>query len=188
MGPSARTRQACPLPATDKIKKSRSRSNLPARASDNDKRRLDTAAGPERITLLLERAHYKGWEKHKGNPAAFGFPPWTKRRGDETLCDDHSGFTPDAMQSIPRLLRRGITAGLIGPGDRILWTVGDDGWIFEGRVTNPEQSEYHGYPVRPGEAVATKVYQRYALWAQTHGDDADRLAATRCRELYGFKS
>lgn len=170
------------------MKKPGLRKDLPVRTADNDKRRLAPVPEPERIEHLLECAHYKGSPKHKANPEAFGLPPCSRPRGDETLCDVHAGFTPDAMQSIPRLLRRGIAAGLIGPGDRILWTVGDDGWIFEGRITNREQCEYHGYLVMPSEAIARKVYQRYALWAHVHGDDADRMAATRCQELYGFKS
>jgi hypothetical protein len=170
------------------MKKPRSRSNLPPRISDNDKRRLDAVPGSERMERLLRLAHYRGTAKHKAHPQAFGLPPSTKPRGDATLCDAHAGFGPDAMESLPRLLRRGIKAGLIGPEDRMLWTIGDDGWIFEGRITNAEQAEYHGYPVRPGEGIAGKVYERYRAWADGHGDDADRSDAACCRQLYGFLS
>jgi len=101
---------------------------------------------------------------------------------------DNAGFLPDAAPSIPRLLKRGISAGLIGPSARMLWTVGDDGWIFEARITNSEQSEYHGYPVRQTEAIAEKVYQRFVAWAAAHGGAADQQAATLCQQLYGFRT
>jgi hypothetical protein len=92
------------------------------------------------------------------------------------------------MTTIPRLLRRGIRAGLIGASARILWTISDEGWIFECRITNAEQDEYHGYPVRPNEPIADDVYHRFQQWADTHGTAADRAAADRCQALYGFKS
>lgn len=164
------------------------RGALPARDSDNDKRRLGPIPEPEHIARLREHAQYKGSPKHKANPRAFGLPQWDKSRGDATLCDSHAGFSRDAAASIPGLLRRGIDAGPIGHGDSILWTVGDDGWIFEGRITNAEQGEYHGYPVRPSEAIAQAIFERFAAWARDQGKDVDREAATRCQELYGFKS
>jgi hypothetical protein len=168
------------------MKKPRSRTTLLPRQSDNDHRRLDSAPDPARIQWLLGHARYRGRGKHKGSPAAFGLEPEPK--GDATLCDDHAGFLPDAAPSIPRLLKRGISAGLIGPGARMLWTVGDDGWIFEARITNSEQSEYHGYPVRQTEAIAEKVYQRFVAWAAAHGGAADQQAATLCQQLYGFRT
>ena len=44
------------------------------------------------------------------------------------------------------MIRRGLQAGLIGKGCRIIWAVADNGWIFEGRRTNVATNEYHGYP------------------------------------------
>ena len=59
-------------------------------------------------------ARYSGYSKHKAAPQAFGLPSDTKPRDDSTLCDTHAGFTKDQIGSIPRLLRRGIRAGLVG--------------------------------------------------------------------------
>lgn len=160
---------------------------MPSRLSDNDKRRLDPAPDVVLIARLCAGARYRGSPKHKAAPAAFGLPIWTRPHGDATLCDAHAGFTADQADSIPRILKRGIAAGLLGQGGRILWTIGDDGWIFEGRVTNEARQEYHAYPVRPSEAIARPVYERYAAWAQAHGDTTDREAQARCRDLYGFK-
>lgn len=82
------------------------------------------------------------------------------------------------------MIERGLRAGLIGTN---LWTVADDGWIFEGRVTNAVQAQYHGYPVRPAEAIAEPVYQRFKAWADAEGDAADKQAAENCAALYRFR-
>jgi hypothetical protein len=173
------------------MKKPAARRNIPPRDSDNAKRKLDPEPDPALLQRLWETARYVGISKHKESPRRFGFAPYTKPRGDETLCDQHAGFVPEQMGSIPRLLRRGIQAGLIAESpDRpppIVWCVGDDGWIFEARITNAEQAEYHGYPVRPTEAIAEPVYRRYAAWADVHGAREDREAASRCQDLYEFK-
>lgn len=169
------------------MKKPPRRIDIPPRDSDNAKRRLHPAPDPALMERLCGAARYAGYAKHKAAPADFGLPPYNKPRGDATLCDGHARFTPSQVSSIPRLLRRGIRAGLIGDSPRIIWTVGDDGWIFEGRITNAEQDEYHGYPVRPTEPIAEPVYRRYAHWAQVRGDEQDREAAARCRAMYGFK-
>ena len=159
---------------------------LRRRNADNLRRRLDPDPDPVMIGTLSRAARYGGSSKHKRNPAAFGLPPVNGARGDATLCDEHAGFTPDMMHMIPRLLQRGINAGLVGQAGRILWTVGDDGWIYEARITNTEQHEYHGYPVRPAEPIAELVHRRFAVWAGQHGEDQDRAAERRCRDLYGF--
>lgn len=169
------------------MKRPKPRIDIPPRDSDNAKRRLHAAPDVALIERLSGAARYAGYAKHKAAPADFGLAPYDKPRGDATLCDRHAGFTSRQIESIPRLLRRGIQAGLIGDPPRIIWTLGDDGWIFEGRITNPEQHLYHGYPVRPAEPIAEDVYRRYVTWAAVHGNVEDNEAATRCQALYGFK-
>jgi hypothetical protein len=167
------------------------RSDLPARHSDNDKRRLHPA--PDRMVLeaLSDLAAYGGISKHKAEPLRFGLPPHSGPRGDATLCDEHAGFEPSDLPGVRMLLVRGIAAGLVGHVERhgiptIVWTVSDHGWIFEARVTNVRLAEYHGYPVRPSEAIAEQVIGRFTLWARKEGTDADRRAAENCRALYGI--
>ena len=96
------------------------------------------------------------------------------------------------MVHVPGLLIRRISAGLIGSRvedgvPSILWTVSDQGWIFEARITNIGQAEYHGYPVRPSEAIADLAYARFSAWARLHGSDSDWQAAANCQALYGFR-
>jgi hypothetical protein len=69
----------------------------------------------------------------------------------------------------PRL-RRGLLAGLIGHNDKqgdptLIWTVDDNGWVYEGRITTPTQALYHAYPLLPADAFAKVVIARYAEWA-----------------------
>ena len=164
----------------------------PLRTSDYDRNRLHSAPPNEMLNRLAETAKYRGSSKHKASPMRFNLPLFVGDRGDATLCDEDANFQPDQMASMPRLLQRGIKTGLVGKvmvqgiPSRI-WTVADDGWIFEARITNPGQSEYHGYPVRTNEAIAESVYLRFAEWACLFGDDREVHAAANCKVRYGFK-
>jgi hypothetical protein len=160
-------------------------SGLPRRLSDNNKRRLRDLPIPN-TDELRSKIRYVGSSKHKANPHLFGLPPYIGARGDATLCDAHSGFSPTDMQSVPDMLNRGIRAGLIGENGE-LWTLSDSGWIFECRLTNTAQWEYHGYPVRGSDAMAELVFQRFASWTRANGDSRDEGRVRQCRALYGFK-
>ena len=168
------------------MKKPPPRPQLPPRLSNNDKRKLLQAPDAALIQTLAAQAHYVGSSKHKQWPHLFGLPPFNGRRGDATLCDAHAGFTPAQMATVAQLIQRGITAGLVGHCG-LIWTVADNGWIFEARLTNPQQAEYHGYPVRDSEPIAECVYRRFAAWAEQNGSTAHNHAAAMCRDLYGFK-
>lgn len=162
---------------------------MPPRHSDNDKRRLHPAPDPIVLRNLAARVTYRGIAKHKAAPARFGLPPYTGPRGDESLCDDHASVEPEDMPDVRKWLVRGIDAGRIGHVERagvptIVWTVSDHGWIFEARVTNAGQAEYHGYPVRPSGAIAAMVIARFGGWANADGSEADRRAVENCRLLY----
>jgi hypothetical protein len=169
------------------------RPDIPPRRSDNEKRRLHPEPGVTlRVTALLRVATYHGISKHKRDPVRFGLRHYRGRRGDESLCDDHANFEPDQMPRVPAMMQRGIRAGLLGHlisqgAPTMLWAVADSGWIFEARVTNISVPDYHGYPVRPSEAIAELVFRRFHAWAETHGEVADRRAAQACRALYGFR-
>ena len=157
---------------------------LPPRRSDNPKRRLLAEPSEALIDELLRRASYKASAKHKRHPHRYGLDPFRGHRGDATLCDEHAGFEADDIRSIPKLLRRGIRAALIGDTQRMIWTVGDDGWIYEGRQTNPATLEFHGYPLRRRERIVVQVCRRFNAWAEGHGSQVERNAAVECRNRY----
>lgn len=168
------------------LRRPRQRPNVPARRSNNDKRRLLAAPTQQYLQKLRQDVRYIGSPKHKELPHLYGLQPFLGRRGDATLCDRDAGFNVGAMSSIPAIIDRGLEAGLVGTNGMI-WGVADDGWIFEARITIPGQTEYHGYPVRPSEAIAQPVYERFVKWAQSHGGQTDRQAAANCKQLYGFR-
>lgn len=137
------------------------------------------------IGSFLRQVRYAPSAKHKRHPSLYGLPPFSGQRGDATLCDEHAGFGRNRVNDIQGLIERGIRAGLIGDTGRIIWTVADDGWIFEGRETNAATHEFRGYPVRQNEAIVMPVYHRFAHWAETLKSRAERAAAEQCRDRYG---
>jgi hypothetical protein len=141
------------------------------RNSDNDKRRLRTPVPSNAWLLdLANRASFEGYSKHKLHPRAFHLEPFTGQREDATYCDGHAQFTPADMARVPALLRRGILSGLVGENDdnrgdpTLLWSIDDNGWIYEARLTIPGRALYHGYPVLRSEAIARAIIARYIHW------------------------
>lgn len=167
------------------MKRPKPRPKLPTRRSNNDKRRLLPDPTQYYLQTLRRAVRYVGSSKHKKHPHLYGLDPFRGIRGDATLCDRDAGFGVAAMPTVPAIIDRGLLAGLVGTSDMI-WGVADDGWIFEARVTLPGRSEYHGYPVRPSEAIAWPVYKRFLEWAENHGSQEDRQAAANCKQRYGY--
>jgi hypothetical protein len=163
---------------------------LRTRASDNDPRRL-SEANPSQVerAQLAARARFGAYAKHKKHPDAYGLKPYEGNQEDTTYCDEHAGFCPGDMPRAPELLRRGIEAGLFGktikkgdPG--LLWSVDDNGWIYEAQITNPGFAEYHAYPVLPNEAIARKVLMRYADYVLAVDDPMLTASLDAAQRLY----
>lgn len=158
-----------------------------ARSSLNDKRRLSKfpPSLAERQDLAA-RSSFDPYEKHKKDPRAYGLPLYKGDHEDPSYCDEHAGFMPADMDRALPLLKRGIEAGLFGdtlkkddPG--LLWTVDDNGWIYEARITNPGHALYHAYPVLPNETIARKVLIRYADHVNANPHLLGSLQAARAR-------
>jgi hypothetical protein len=158
------------------------------RHSDNDKRRLREAPPLDYRRSLAGRARFKGSGKHKLQPRGFGLKPAPSGE-DDTYCDGHAGFSPADMTRTPLLLQRGILAGLIGHNDKqgdptLIWTVDDNGWIYEGRITIPGQALYHGYPILPSDAVGKIVIARYTQWVYNQDNNQLINALRNAMERY----
>ena len=167
------------------MKKLKPRPGIPPRSNENRMRKFFDIMSTEQLTTSLARMKYEGSPKHKQNPHLFGLEPFRGERGDRTLCDAHARFSQDDFARLPRLLERAQAASLVG---NFIWTVDDNGWIYELAVTNVGQNQYHGYPVRPSEAIAEKVFIRFRDWAALHGSAQDKAAAQACQSFYGFRS
>ena len=136
------------------------------RSRNNANRRLiatlpTTASRAE----LSARVTYGAYSKHKFNPTAYKLSPYAGQDVERTYCDEHAGFGKESRNRIPTLLVRGVMLGLWsdqndGDAPSLLWTIDENGWIFELRITNSGQAQYHGYPVLPGDAFARHVLAR----------------------------
>jgi hypothetical protein len=146
------------------------------RASENDPRHLLEPLPSEAARRLLAgRVRLVPYAKHKKNPDAFGLKPYEGEHEDPSYCDEHAGFKFEDMARAPQLLKRGILAGLWGDkrkkGDpSLLWSVDDNGWIYEAAATNPGYGWYHAYPVLETEAVARRVLARYVEYVSDQED------------------
>lgn len=136
------------------------------RSRNNANRRLiatlPTIASRE---ALSARATYGGYAKHKFNPTAYKLSPYAGQDEERTYCDAHANFGKDNLDRISSLLARGVKLGLWSEQatddvPSLLWTIDESGWIFELRITNAGQAQYHGYPVLPGDAFARQVLRR----------------------------
>ena len=66
-------------------------------------------------------------------------------------------------------MARGVEAGLVSAQLRdddpaLIWTVDDNDWVYEARLTTAGQALYHGYPLLPRDAFARKIIARYLDW------------------------
>ena len=137
------------------------------RSRNNPNRRL-IAALPDvsSRSALSAQVSYGAYSKHKLRPMAYKLSAYAAHDEERTYCDAHAQFGVSNISQIPALLVRGVMLGLWSVqlnsdgAPRLLWTLDDRGWIFELRITNPGQAQYHGYPVLPGDAFARHVLTR----------------------------
>lgn len=136
------------------------------RSRNNANRRLiatlPTQASREALSTCVT---YGAYSKHKFNPTAYKLSPYAGQDEERTYCDAHAKFGKENLNRIPSLLVRGVMLGLwsdqnSGDVPSLLWTLDESGWIFELRITNPGQAQYHGYPVLPADAFARQVLVR----------------------------
>jgi hypothetical protein len=142
------------------------------------------------LEWLAGEFKYKGYSKHKLNPHAYELEAFRGDREDATFCDGHAKFPPERMGELPELFRNGIKAGLTGSRlnvhnePTIVWCIDKNGWIYEGRITVASQAIYHGYPVRPGEAIAQEVIRRYLVYAEQNRIPAGIQKGRQAQSLY----
>lgn len=165
------------------------------RSRNNAKRKLiPVLPSREAREELSAQATYGPYSKHKFNPTAYGLKPYAGSDVERTYCDAHSDFGKGDFIRIPILLRRGVMLGLWSDQNSedvpdLLWTIDDRGWIFELRITNAGQAQYHGYPVLPEDAFARHVLVRAREVAFGEGEfpvdqDAKAQAAIAAAETF----
>lgn len=147
-------------------------------------RKLSEDTSPDTVAEYFAGLRYTGYGKHKLNPHLYNLAPYHGTDSDRGMCDRDAAFGVRDMQRVPGLLDRSRNAALFGT---LIWTVDDTGWIYELRVTNATQNEWHGYPMLPGDTFARQVWRRFADWAAQAGSPTDKLAAQACALLYNCR-
>jgi len=160
-----------------------SRGHLPERDDTHRKRSLMVNPSRQDADERFINIKYECYGKHKANPYLYSAAPYHGTDSDRTLCDEHAQFQNTDIQRIPSLLGRARDAPLFG---NLIWTIDDNGWIYELAVTNSGHNTWHGYPLLPRDRFARQVWERFDDWAAKRGGDQDRLAARHCASLYGF--
>lgn len=161
-----------------------SRANLPVRDDAHRTRELDPNPASPDFAARFTDIRYGCSGKHKRNPYIYNISPYHGRDIDRSLCDEHADFQKSDMVRIPLLFRRAELSGLAGS---LIWTVDDNGWIYELMSTNVGLNEWHGYPLLPTDSFARQVWVRFDDWATHLGIKADRETARRCAQYYGFR-
>lgn len=135
----------------------------------NPKRKMldweGTAADLANAAALAIKVRYTGNPAHKRNPGDFNLTPPSAPRQNATLCDDAGIFTrADAKV----LLEAGASKGLVdgrpsGEFPLLIWSVSDDGIVFEAELENATRGEYHGYPMPLSDPFRQEVLKAASI-------------------------
>lgn len=126
------------------------------RPGNNPKRRI---APLERLTedrkiALTGAVRYVGSGHHKRNPADYGLPR-ANPRPTKSLCDLERTILLDEAR---QLVASGIQYGLFSEPQedgfpKFIWSVSENGEVFEAKTDIHGTGEYHGYPLEDEDAM-----------------------------------
>lgn len=102
---------------------------------------------------LAKRVRYVGSANHKLHPGNYGFSPPQNPRPSKTPCD---ALRPVLKEEAQALFLRGIELGMVSdfPADGVpkyVWSVDDDGEVYEIKTKPGRETDYHGYRVANDE-------------------------------------
>jgi hypothetical protein len=136
-----------------------------ARLIFNPKRSLLPADGMTRAAreALAERVTYGGNGEHKLHAADYGIAPPPTPRPGKTLCDAEGPF-PQATALA--LLKAGAAKGMVSRQLRrrlpqLIWSVADDGTVYESQLENSALASYHGYPMPAADPFRERVLEEW---------------------------
>ncbi|MFD2182227.1 hypothetical protein [Rhodoplanes azumiensis] len=122
--------------------------SLMMRPGNNPKRRIAPAEllGKEARADLAERAKYVGSGHHKRYPADYGLER-TNPRPTKSLCDLVKTVK---LAEAGALMRKGLMCGMIsdvrlGEFPKYVWSVDEDGEVYEAKTDPMTPGVYHGY-------------------------------------------
>ena len=135
----------------------------------NPKRRLRPWSGEDDDihygASLAKKVRYTGNPAHKRDPGDFNLTPPAASRKNATLCDDAGVFK---HREAIRLLKDGAKNGLVdsrsdGEFPLLIWSVRQDGVVFEAELENCVRGDYHGYPMPLRDPFRTEVLQAFGM-------------------------
>jgi len=116
------------------------------------------------LDALAKTAKYQGSPYHKRHPKESGLVEPPKPRPDKTLCDASGRFP---AQRARELLAEGLRKGMVsnrfrGRWPELVWAIDDnEDTVYEARLTNEAQGEYHGYPVLTADPFVEVVRREW---------------------------
>lgn len=120
------------------------------RSGNNPKRRViaHEAVTPECVDSLKRGVHYIGSGHHKRNPADYGFDR-ANPRPTKSLCDANRVIAQAEAQKLimDGISRRMFSSPLEDGWPKYIWSVSDNGEVFEAKTHPNTPGQYHGYPL-----------------------------------------
>jgi hypothetical protein len=115
----------------------------------------------EERCALAARASYGGNPEHKRSPGDYGLIPPASPRPGKTLCD---GTRNIPKEEATDLLVGGLLKGMCSQCNsetfpKNIWSVSENGEVFEAQLENQVEGIYHGYPV-PNDDDFINVIQK----------------------------
>lgn len=137
------------------------------RSSQNPKRRVVAQAAlppPQQLQALADQIRYVGSGHHKRRPGDYGLER-TNPVPTKSLCDAVS-VVP--LANAQHWLRRGVLCGMISALGldglpKYIWSVAEDGRVFEAKTHPNTPGQYHGYPLEHEDDMRSYVL---ALWEE----------------------
>lgn len=130
------------------------------RQGNNPKRRISS---PGRLTAderrqLAGAVRYVGSASHKLHPAAYGFPR-SEPRPQKSLCDMvRPILLPEAVKLVADGIERGMFSEPQSDGfPKFIWSVSEQGEVFEAKTDRHGTGEYHGYPLEDEDSMRDHV-------------------------------
>jgi len=132
--------------------------NEAKRPDRNRHRPRKLALPPDDVDLaaIAEQVEYIGSPEHKSAPSFAGSP---RPRADATLCDI-SLQRGEITEWLKNAIRLGATGTWEGRFPRYVWYKDGD-TMYEGRLTNPVQGQYKGYPLRSRDEWPNNIERIY---------------------------
>lgn len=115
-----------------------------------------------KLAALAKRVRYRESPYHKSRRDSS--PRTAAPRPDKTDCS----VMLDSSSGARKLLRAGLRAGMVseqrrGAWPQNVWALDGRGIVYEAQLSNRTAGEYHGYPMKIGDAFAEHIAAQWRM-------------------------